>query len=77
MAEWIEDGCETSIVGDIVIWLHGADAHIGTLAVRPGYCRPGIGRKLLKSGLIFCLQEGIKSVSLEVRESNLVAQRLY
>ncbi|MDY6866393.1 MAG: ribosomal protein S18-alanine N-acetyltransferase [Chloroflexota bacterium] len=65
------------IIGSIVIWLVGEKAHIGTLAVKPGYRQCGVAQYLLARALIACAQKGEKQVFLEVRESNWAAQKLY
>jgi len=77
VAEWLGDDRKAIIVGTIVIWLMGVKAHIGTLAVRPGYRRLGIGRHLLLFGLRLCTEKGVQFVTLEVRKSNQAAQQLY
>lgn len=68
---------QSLIVGSIVIWLVLDEAHIGTLAVRPGYRGRKIAQKLLALTLLECRQRGARQALLEVRESNQAAQNLY
>lgn len=65
------------VVGSIVIWIHGEQAHIGTLAVAQRYRQKGIGQYLLAEALLACEERGVTTVSLEVRETNTKAQQLY
>ncbi len=65
------------LVGTIVVWLVGDIAHIATLAIKPGFRRKGIGQALLAQTLIESLARGAQRALLEVRESNVNAQRLY
>ncbi len=59
------------------MWLMVGEAHIVTVAVRDTYRRMGIGERLL----IACMQQAIEYdqevMTLEVRASNVSAQRLY
>lgn len=65
------------VVGMVVVWLIMDEAHIATFAVHPGFRNRGIGRKLLVQALRESRQMGATSATLEVRSSNLTAQRLY
>jgi [ribosomal protein S18]-alanine N-acetyltransferase len=65
------------VIASIVIWLIVDEAHIGTLAVKPGYRRRGVAQYLLARSLIACAEHGAKQALLEVRESNQAAQNLY
>lgn len=52
-------------------------AHISHLIVASAYQRQGIGQRLLRVWLQLAQSQGILQASLEVRSSNIVAQRLY
>lgn len=65
------------VVGTIVVWLVLEEAHIGTLAVRPGYRQEGIAQQLLAKALLEAAQSGAEYALLEVRVSNQAAQNLY
>jgi len=65
------------VVGYIGVWLILDEAHITNIAVHPCYRRRGIGRKLLRSMMRVAASRGAKRMTLEVRASNIGAQRLY
>ncbi|HHX38620.1 MAG TPA: ribosomal protein S18-alanine N-acetyltransferase [Armatimonadetes bacterium] len=64
-------------VGYAGMWLIIDEAHITTIAVDPNYRGLKIGERLLLTLLTAATQKGACRATLEVRESNLVAQRLY
>ncbi|GAB4581350.1 MAG: ribosomal protein S18-alanine N-acetyltransferase [Anaerolineales bacterium] len=68
---------ERQIIGALAIWLILEELHIGTIAVHPDYRQKGIGTILLEKGLREGIAEGGKVAHLEVRKSNVSAQRLY
>ena len=70
-------GEEDEIVGALVLWLIVDEAHIATIAVDEKHRRQGIARAMLCMGLRELADKGALSATLEVRESNLAAQRLY
>jgi [ribosomal protein S18]-alanine N-acetyltransferase len=58
-------------------WLVVDQAHINNLAVRPELRGRGLGTQLLESILAEARHLGATSLTLEVRRSNIAAQRLY
>jgi ribosomal-protein-alanine acetyltransferase len=70
------DGGEP-IAGYVVALVSGAEADIADLAVAPRARRRGIGRSLLDRMLEELASRGVRSVFLEVRESNRAARALY
>lgn len=73
---WVAEK-EGQVVGMLVLWLILDEAHIATLAVHPAHRQRGIARRLLLQALRSAWQEGARQAFLEVRQSNLAAQRLY
>lgn len=65
------------ILGMIVIWLILDEAHIATIAVHPDHRQKGIARCLLAEALKGAIRRGAHEATLEVRASNIPAQRLY
>lgn len=65
------------VVGYILFIEIGERGRILSFAVHPKYRRRGIGTMLLKKTLEVMRESGLKSAILEVRRSNLVAQKLY
>lgn len=68
---------ELEVAGYICTWLLEQELHINNLAVASGFRRKGVGRQLLRAALEMARREGVRSAVLEVRASNLAAQRLY
>lgn len=64
-------------VGYIGYWLILEEAHITAVAVRPDLQQRGFGAELVLHALDDCMARGGKWMTLEVRASNLAAQRLY
>lgn len=65
------------VVGMVVIWAIMDEAHIATLAIHPDYRGLGIGPRLLARGLLDAFERGARLAYLEVRRSNVTAQRVY
>jgi len=65
------------IIGFASMWVMADEAHITNIAVRRDYQRQGIGELLLISVLDLAAELKANIVTLEVRVSNLPAQRLY
>lgn len=53
------------------------EAQVLSLAVSPGWRRCGIASRLLRGALDALREQGVSSVTLEVRASNLAARALY
>jgi ribosomal-protein-alanine N-acetyltransferase len=66
-----------SIVGYAGLWLMADEAHITTIAVDPDFQGNGIGELLLLGLIDRAQQIGARWLTLEVRITNDVAQRLY
>lgn len=68
---------DEQLLGYIDFWITFQQAQINNLAVTPGLRRKGIGKVLLEDALKRIQQAGCERVTLEVRVSNLAAQKLY
>src|SRR5436190_12076383 len=66
-----------SIVGYAGLWLMTDEAHITTIAVDPDFQGNGIGELLVVALIDRAKQIGARWLTLEVRVTNEVAQRLY
>jgi ribosomal-protein-alanine N-acetyltransferase len=66
-----------SIIGYAGLWLMTDEAHITTIAVDPDFQGNGIGELLVLALIDRAKQIGARWLTLEVRVSNEVAQRLY
>ena len=69
-----EDG---TIVGYAGAWMIFEEGHVTNIAVDQAYRGRGIGRALLAALMQYAANLGVAYLTLEVRRSNLVAQRLY
>jgi ribosomal-protein-alanine N-acetyltransferase len=58
-------------------WRVADQAHINNLAVRPELRRRGLGSELLTAVIAEAQKLGAEFLTLEVRRSNIAAQRLY
>lgn len=58
-------------------WEIKNEAHLVTFAIHPGFRRMGLGAKLLEYLLNHAQDQSLDTVTLEVRHSNLAAQRFY
>jgi len=76
VAETLHEG-QPLVVGMLVMWLVLDEAHIATIAVHPDFRRLGIGRQLMLTAMRAGLAQGATSATLEVRQHNVGAIRLY
>ncbi len=65
------------IVAIVVVWMILDEAHIATLAVHPDYREQGIAAQLMVSVMREAIRLRAHLATLEVREQNTAAQRLY
>ena len=65
------------LVGYLIAHVVCDEAHIVSLGVDPHWRNRGLGRMLLDDFLRAALVENVTAVTLEVRASNLTAQKLY
>jgi [ribosomal protein S18]-alanine N-acetyltransferase len=74
---WVVVAAPDEVIGVLVMWLIEDEAHIATIAIRPDYRGQGLGRRLLAEGLNHAIERNMTSATLEVREHNEGAIRLY
>ncbi|MED0658038.1 ribosomal protein S18-alanine N-acetyltransferase [Anoxybacillus ayderensis] len=65
------------IIGYCGMWLVMDEAHITNIAVLPEFRGKKLGEALMKQAMALAREEGAKTMTLEVRVSNTVAQSLY
>ena len=68
---------DDNIIGFAGLWILVGEAHIVNIAVKPDSRRKGIGELLLMSLIELALDENCNLITLEVRPSNDIAQKLY
>jgi ribosomal-protein-alanine N-acetyltransferase len=65
------------VTGYIVFWLVADEMHILNLAVAVGQRQRGMARRLVLTGIKHAYAKGARRAFLEVRASNMFAQKLY
>ena len=72
-------GClyQGRLIGYAGVWQIIDEGHISNVAVHPDFRGRCVGELLLRDIFCFCVKHGICRVTLEVRKSNLSAQKLY
>ena len=66
-----------TLIGYGGMWFVVDECHITNVAVEKSYQRQGIAGKLMQKLILTAQDLGAKKMSLEVRRSNLAAQKLY
>lgn len=68
---------EGRIAGYMGYWEAPQEAHIINLAIGPSFRNRGLGREMIERCLDFAFKRGARLATLEARESNAAARRLY
>jgi len=66
-----------NILGYIDFWVVADEVELISIAVHPQFKRMGVGEMLLREMIHFVELKGLSFIYLDVRESNLTAQKLY
>ncbi len=77
VAEVIPNEAEPILVGMAVVWIIIDEAHIATIAIHPDFRGKSYGKRLLAQTLRQSIHRGARLATLEVREGNQVAQKMY
>jgi ribosomal-protein-alanine N-acetyltransferase len=77
LAHYFVGRADNRIVAYGGIWVILEDSHVTTIAVRPEYRGRKFGEMMLLHLLDQAIERGASWITLEVRESNAVAQSLY
>jgi ribosomal-protein-alanine N-acetyltransferase len=73
----VETADGAAVAGFCSFWLVFDELHINNLAIHPLYRRRGIGTALLQHAMRTAAQLGARRATLEVRQSNEEARRIY
>lgn len=65
------------VIGYLMAWRVLDQLHVMNLAIHRELRRQGVGTMLLQAALDLALREGLREVTLEVRDSNRAAQCFY
>lgn len=68
---------DAQVSGYIGLWITEDNAEVINFYVAKPYQRMGFGKMLLEFALNLCQMSKVKSISLEVRENNEIAKKLY
>ena len=68
---------DNQVAGYMGYWEAPEEAHIINLAVAPSFRKRGVGQRMVEQCMAFAAKRGAKLATLEVRESNAAAKRLY
>lgn len=68
---------EDGVVGYCGMWVLFEEAHITNIAITPEQRGKGYGKQLLLAAMEVAQSFGAEMMTLEVRETNTVAQRMY
>jgi ribosomal-protein-alanine N-acetyltransferase len=68
---------DDGVIGYAVLWCIMDQGELANIAIRPGLRGKGLGARLLAEVVEICRRKSVKSLYLEVRESNLAAISLY
>jgi len=74
---WVALSPEERVLGFGVYWLVAGEAQLANLAVSPAFRRRGLGGSLLAHLMTEARRESALRMTLEAREGNLPARRLY
>lgn len=77
LATFLVAKIDNKVVGYLGMWFVMDECHIGNIAVDQSYRRMGIATKLVNELLRLCQKHKTTYVMLEVRVTNLAAQKLY
>lgn len=77
LALYVVGEVDGKIVGYVGIWLIVDEGHITNVAVHPDWRRRHIGEAIIKTLIDVTEKNGVTAHTLEVRASNIAAQKLY
>jgi ribosomal-protein-alanine N-acetyltransferase len=76
-AQYLVYEVEDKIIGYCGLWVVMDEAQVTNIAIHSNYRGQGHGEHLLRYVRAFLVQMGVSKLSLEVRVTNTVAQKLY
>jgi ribosomal-protein-alanine N-acetyltransferase len=77
VARYFVGEIDHQVVGYMGYWEAPQEAHIINLAIAPRFRQKGLGFEMMGYCLRFAYNKGARLATLEVRESNEAAQKLY
>ncbi len=77
LARYIVAEYSGRVIGYAGVWMIIDEGHVTNIAVDPDFRGKYLGDKLLRALMSICMAQGGKKMTLEVRVTNHVAQKLY
>ncbi|HMM19991.1 MAG TPA: ribosomal protein S18-alanine N-acetyltransferase [Selenomonadales bacterium] len=77
LARYLVMEADGAVVGYAGMWMILDEAHVTNIAIAPAFRGKGLGTVLVTALIDFAVRLGATCMTLEVRVSNLDAQRLY
>ena len=74
---WVIESSTVGVVGFIDYWITFDSATIAQICINPVYRKRGLGISLLQEAFKDCKAHKVRNITLEVREHNVPAIRLY
>jgi [ribosomal protein S18]-alanine N-acetyltransferase len=68
---------DNRVIGYCGVWIVIDEAHVTNIAILPDYRGRKLGEAMLRQLMLVSMQKGARSMTLEVRVTNHVAQSLY
>lgn len=77
VAHYLVMQLDGNLIGYAGMWVMFNEAHITNIGIHPNYRGNGLGKRLMLAIMEYALTFSASEMTLEVRESNTVAQNLY
>ncbi|MBR3130923.1 MAG: ribosomal protein S18-alanine N-acetyltransferase [Clostridia bacterium] len=77
VAHYVVAEQDGEVIGYCGMWVLFEEAHITNIAIHPDHRGHGYGKQLLLAAMEHAASFGAEMMTLEVRETNLVAQNMY
>ncbi len=76
-AHYVVAVCSGQVVGFGGMWILLDEADITNIAVHPDFQGQQVGSRIVEGLIKICISKNVSDITLEVRISNVVAQKLY
>ena len=77
VAHYVVAETDEGVIGYCGMWVLFEEAHITNIAIHPDHRGNGYGKQLLLAAMEHAVSFGAEMMTLEVRETNTVAQNMY
>ena len=74
---WVIESDLTGVVGFVDYWITFDSATVCQICINPVYQRKGLGSMLIEEMIKDCRTENVRNITLEVRDHNVPAIKLY